>query len=180
MTISAYDLKDATQQVRQMDLHALGVLFDHYYPQIYRYVCFRLGESDATNELIDLVFQEIIVGLQKQRLPEDDLSPWIFKTAARLVDGRQRSHQGQKNASPGFPSTSSAESDHDEFSWLGKLTRKCLDQLPPLQQHLVALRFSQSLSLEEIAQITGKTINELRLMQTEALTSLRLYLEEEA
>ena len=55
--------------------------------------------------------------------------------------------------------------------------REAFDQLTSDQQHVLALRFGQELSLEETARIVGKTITAVKALQFRALASLRRLLE---
>jgi RNA polymerase sigma-70 factor (ECF subfamily) len=45
--------------------------------------------------------------------------------------------------------------------------------LTPEQQHVLALRFSQELSLEETAAVMGKNVNAVKVLQFRAVQALR-------
>ena len=51
--------------------------------------------------------------------------------------------------------------------------REAIRQLTPEQQHVLALRFSQELSLEETAAVMGKTITAVKVLQFRAVQALR-------
>jgi RNA polymerase sigma-70 factor (ECF subfamily) len=57
--------------------------------------------------------------------------------------------------------------------------RKALLRLPPDQQQVIALRFLDELSHDEVAVILEKTVDATRALQYRALTTLRHLLREE-
>lgn len=187
MTLPDPEIQEVIDQARQLDLYALGQLFDIAYPAVYRYVSFRLGEGAETDQVVDNVFNDLLIGFsaagsaaakgRRKGRPAADLFPWLFKTAGDLVDSRISAQKGHKTAAAS--NRTADPGGHDEKAWLGRLARKCLSQLPIDQQRLIALRFSQASSLEEVARISGNNFVDLRLSQMEALTSLRKLLEEE-
>jgi len=59
----------------------------------------------------------------------------------------------------------------EEIRWA--MVRLTIDQ-----QHVLALRFSQDLSLEETATIVGKSINAVKVLQFRALAAMRRLLDE--
>ena len=46
------------------------------------------------------------------------------------------------------------------------------------QQHVILLRFVEGFSLQEIAEITGKEINNVKVIQNRAMAKLRSALKE--
>ena len=53
-----------------------------------------------------------------------------------------------------------------------------MSRLTPDQQHVLALRFSQDLSLEETASMVGKSVNAVKVLQFRALAAMRRLLDE--
>jgi RNA polymerase sigma-70 factor, ECF subfamily len=182
LPLSDHDLVDITLRARQFDIVALGQLYDHYYPQIFRYAIFRLGDEQTCREIIAQVFSRFIVTLKKRQKSIDEASGWLFETTRHLVDD----HLSQKSRNPAQimtmespPVTSDPESINGEIIWLRRLVCKSLQLLIPEQQHLLALRFAGSCSPDETARMMGININDVKTIQFEALLSLRRLLEHE-
>jgi RNA polymerase sigma-70 factor, ECF subfamily len=183
LALSDLDLADAISQARQLDTLALGKIYDHYYPQIYRYTVFRLGDEQASQEVIAQVFDRFIEILQKRRKSIDDLPGWLHEATRQLVDD----HLNLTNKNPDQKQKGDntlAQPDHEpvdnEITWLRHLVSKSLQRLLPDQQHLLALRFAESCSPEETARLMGININDVKFIQFDALLSLRRLLEQEA
>jgi len=63
-------------------------------------------------------------------------------------------------------------------SFTNEEVKEALLESTESQQNVLALWFSQELSLEETAQIMGKNINAIKVLQFRALNSLRKVLNE--
>ena len=62
--------------------------------------------------------------------------------------------------------------DQVHLSQLGPMLKQVLLQLTEEQQHVIALRFGQGLSLAETAQLLGKSVGAIKALQHRALASL--------
>ena len=56
--------------------------------------------------------------------------------------------------------------------------RKALGQLTAEQQHVLSLRFTEDRSLEETAEIIGKSITAVKALQFRAVAALRRMLDQ--
>jgi RNA polymerase sigma-70 factor, ECF subfamily len=183
LALSDLDLADAVLKARQFDIAALGQIYDHYYPQIYRYVIFRLGDEQASREIIAQVFGRFLETLKKQRKSTDMLHAWLLEEARQLVEdhlpqaARNPIQRLEGNQSPPLGDHESLDGD---MIWLRNLVCKSLQLLIPEQQHVLAIRFSEPCSPDETARIMGININDVKTIQFEALLSLRRLLEQEA
>ena len=86
---------DLLEGARRLDRNALEALHDRYYPQVYRYVYFRLGEAQSSAQVAAQVFTRLLAALGKKRGPKTNLEAWLFAQAARLVDDQLHAHTGQ-------------------------------------------------------------------------------------
>jgi RNA polymerase sigma-70 factor (ECF subfamily) len=169
---------DVIQQARQLDLTALGQIYDYFFSKLYRYCCFRLGSSDIADEACSEIFSLLLETLHLKPDSIDDLETWLFDTASAVVDSILM-------AQPELISTNSLiQNDQakpkDDIAWLENLVRSSLNRLVPEQQHLLALRFAGPCSTEETARLMDRNIPEVRSLQSDALSILRRFLEEGA
>lgn len=181
MALSEFNLQEILEQARLLDPYALGLLHEHYFPQVYRYVRFRVGDDHACEQICDDVFQQLLPMLVKGRHATNNIPAWLFNTSAREVEDHLRRNAGQKghNSTAAISTESKAKlPNENEIAWLGDLTRRALEKLPARQQHILALRFSSDRSLDEIAAITEATIPEVIFLQFDGLTTIRRLLEE--
>lgn len=152
--MAIYD--DSLDRLRLLEPYALGEMHDRLYPEIYRYVGFRLGTSAAAEEIASTVFSTLLDALRHQRGPKVNLRGWLFQIAEKIVNQEVRRGLWRNQVDAGV----------DKVFW------SAFHSLSLEQQHLLTLRFMQDWSLEEIAFITVKPLNTLRKIQFRALVAL--------
>jgi RNA polymerase sigma-70 factor, ECF subfamily len=171
------------QSARTMDGQALAEVHDRYYPAVRRYVGYRLGDPEVVEDIVADTFLHLLDGLQKRGGQIRDLRAYLLGTAANLVNDhlRRRYRRGEQNlaeeheeiAGDGSPEQDSTEHSHQQA------VRQALARLTADQQNVLALRFSQELSLDETAVVMGKSIGAVKVLQFRAIASLRRLLLDE-
>ena len=173
--------EDTLIQARRMDSAALARIHDRHYPEIYRYVRFRLEDEHVAEDITAEVFVRLIDALHKQRGPDLNLRGWLFGTASNLVNDHLRSRYAKKEErlDETFQMSPDAQPDKKfEETWRQEQVRKALGQLTAEQQHVLSLRFTEDRSLEETAEIIGKSITAVKALQFRAVAALRRMLDQ--
>ena len=164
---------------RQLDPHILAGIHDRYYPVVYRYVRYRLDDDQACEDIAAEVFLRLLDALHHQRGPNQNLQGWLLGTASHLVnDHFRRSYVRKVNSleDQDLISNASTEQSVDQ-AWQKREVREAIFRLTEDQRHVLALRFSEDRSLEETAELMGKTIGAVKTLQFRALASLRRIIE---
>lgn len=160
----------------QLDEQALAELHDLLYPQVYRYVCYRVDDPMLCEDIASEVFLRLLDVLQRKTSRIQSVRAWLLGTANHLVQDHYRKHYRRQvdnlDDHDKLPSTHSPEVEAD-LAFVRSEIRAALRTLTPDQQHVIALRFSQELSLEETAQIMGKSVNAVKVLQYRAIAALR-------
>jgi RNA polymerase sigma-70 factor (ECF subfamily) len=183
LKLSGDEFDEIFSRARRMDMFALGQIHDAFYPEIYRYVRYRLSDEQVCEDISAEVFLRLIDALHRQRGPSHNLRGWLYGTASNLVNDylRERYRRKVENLDDGFESQFVDERSPEsswEISAQKQAVREALQELTQDQQHVLALRFSEGRSIEETAQIIGKTITAVKALQFRALASLRRLLDE--
>lgn len=178
------DVDPLLHSARQLDGQALAEIHDRYYPIVLRYVGYRLGGLEVVEDITSDTFLHLLDALTKRGSQIRDLKAYLLGTAANLVNDhlRRRYRRGEQNLTEEHEEISgegSLEGDSDERTRQQAL-RQALKRLTPEQQHVLALRFSQDLSLEETARLMGKSVGAVKVLQFRAVASLRRLLDEES
>ena len=66
---------------RRLDRVVLSRVFDVFYPKLYAYIVFRIGEPELSSQITGQVFIELLEALSKRREPVNNLAGWLFQTA---------------------------------------------------------------------------------------------------
>lgn len=183
LAITGIDLDDTLERARRMDTNALAQIHDLFYPEVYRYVRFRLQHEQICEDISAEVFLRLLDSLNRRRGPDHNLRGWLLATASNLVNDHLRrrytrpvenfdEHEDHPDNAPRPESTV-------EHLWEQEKVRQAIYQLTPEQQHVLALRFTDDHSLDETAKIVGKSINAVKALQFRAIASLRRLLSDE-
>lgn len=163
---------DILARARRWDLDALGVLHERYYPEVYRYVFYRLGDEQVSEGVCAEVFVCLLSALPRRRGPARNLRGWLLKTAAGLVDVRLRDRTSLRDQYKRLvASRTESQPLEGESEAAVSQTRQMLRRLSLDQQHLLAVRFAQNRSLDETAAILEKPARKVKAAQFEALAA---------
>ena len=161
-------------RARRFERDALGQIHDEYYAPVFRYALFRTGDREVAEDITSEVFKRLLEGLRAGTGPTTTLAGWLFGVAARVVSDHFRGayrapHAELDEGLAAFDETPST------------LTVKALEReellqaiktLTEEQQHVIALRFGQGLSIERVARMLGKTEGAVKQLQARAVASL--------
>jgi RNA polymerase sigma-70 factor, ECF subfamily len=168
------------ERAYHLDEQSLAIIHDRFFPVVYRYVHYRLEDDQIVEDISSDVFLRLLDHLHKRKSDIRDLRAWLLGTASNLVNDHLR-HKYRKPlenladhetlATADDPQRSAEDNEHHH------IVRKAIQKLTSEQQHVLALRFSQELSIEETAQIMKKSTGAIKVLQFRALASLRKLLE---
>ncbi|MDD5369595.1 MAG: sigma-70 family RNA polymerase sigma factor [Anaerolineaceae bacterium] len=157
------------------DREAFGDLYERYLTRIYRYIYFRIANSDEAEDLTEVVFQKAWEALSGIRLEDFQFKAWIYRIAHNQVIDRYRTHRveislEQLNAvGDADQDPEAAQSTHE---WIGELRNSVLS-LEPIFQEVILYRFVLGYSHAETAEIMGKSVIYVRVLQHRALAKLK-------
>jgi RNA polymerase sigma-70 factor (ECF subfamily) len=164
------------ERVQQHDQKALAEVYDRYFDQIYRYLSYRLADSEVAADLVGDVFLALVNALKAGKPPRTSLSGWLY-TVARNLTADYIKQKGRTVALlEDFASNEPSLTEQVQLAQLGPMLRQAMRQLTEEQQHVITLRFGQGLSLAETATLMDKSVGAVKGLQHRALASLARYL----
>lgn len=167
--------------LRDLDPQTITKIHEIYFPQVYRYAYYRVGDETVCEDLSSETFMRLLEATHKGRGPKSSLRGWLMGTISNLVNDYYRQVYKKSNeplqddlrAQNSDPVSLSEERTRKEILLMG------LKELTTDQQHALALRFGSGCSLAETAEIMGKKSNAIKQLQFRALAALRKNLEGE-
>lgn len=170
--------QELLERARRFDLAALGTIYDHYSPALYRYAARLLGNADAAEECVAEVFSRFLHALKNGGGPREHLQAYLYRIAHNWITDQWR------RAPPvtALASDSSDESHADPEQTLGRAwdqarVRAALAQLTPEQRQVIVLKFVEEWDNAEIAAALNKPIGAIKSLQHRALAALRRALD---
>ncbi len=176
------DERGALDGLRQLDAQVIGAIYDRYFPEIYRYVRYRLCDEQLAEDLASDVFVRLLEAARARRGPETNLKAWLLATASHVVtDHFRRSYRRPtENLSEELLDQAARPDGEFDRRESQRSVGQAYSQLTPEQQNVLALRFGQGYSLEETALMLKKKINAVKALQFRALAALQRQLVEVA
>lgn len=189
----------AVDRARHGDQEALGLLYDHYLPRLYRYCLSRVGNETEAEDLAEDIFLKVmgaIDGFQWQPAGPDGqrgsnaerggggaipFGAWLFRIAHNHVVSYHR------RAATRGPVAELSETIHDGRRGPAELTETKLTveevfaavrDLPEAQREVILLRFASGLSVAETAATLGKHETNVKVLQHKGVQRLKRMLVE--
>lgn len=161
---------------RQGQETALMEIYASYFPPIYEYIRLRVNDRHEAEDLASEVFLKFVKALRGPNAPRHSLRGWLFKVARNVIATHHIKTQQQPEIE--LDEWFAAPSDNDpEVIFLRNLNTNAIHdamrRLTAEQQEVLVLRFGQQLSLEETADIMGKSVGAIKTMQFRAVESMR-------
>lgn len=168
-------------RLQRGDQDAVIEIYEQFFAPLYQYVRLKVGNRAAAQDIVSEVFVRLIESAGKPSAPRENLRAWLFTVARNEVYrlyGRPRplSLSDLEEWMPA-PPESNPEVRLGDMVHLERV-RHALRMLAADQQEVLILRFGQRLSLQETADLLGKSVSAVKSLQFRALDTLRSILLE--
>jgi len=158
-----------------MDRAVLAAIYDEYHQPLYRYVYRQVGEVETARDLTAEVFHRLLRTVQNGDSPEQHLAAWLYRTAYHIVVDyyRRQQHRQHLPLDEELVNASDDPVETTEHRLSAARVRAALRQLTPDQQQVIALKFLEGLSNQEVAALLDKPIGAVKSLQHRALAALQ-------
>jgi RNA polymerase sigma-70 factor (ECF subfamily) len=166
---------------------AISELYQRYIDKIGTYVKRRVGDEEITADLTAEVFMKMLEAIRSGKGWKSSFSGWLYRIAHnRVIDYYRRRDKQNK---VGLDLAENVGSEHIPYKEAlrnaqAQMIRQHLDQLTTEQAQVIALRFLEGYSINEVVEIlraNGKqaTIGSVKLLQNRGLKKLRRLMPDE-
>jgi RNA polymerase sigma-70 factor (ECF subfamily) len=151
--------------------HDFSKIYDEHIAKIYRFVYLKVGTQEIAEDLSSEVFTRAWASYGKIRNP----SAYLYQIARNVVADYYRKKGRTQVVSIEEVVIASSESLEEQASVKLDIenVKKALGKLSDDHQDLIIWRYIDELSISEIAQITGKTEDNVRVGIHRALQALK-------
>ena len=158
---------------------AFEVLYRDLSPAVTGYL--RLHGAAEPDNLASETFIGVFTGLAGFSGDEDALRAWVFTIAhRRLVDDwRRRSRRPQVTDDPGdLGVVVGGDAEDDALARVGAETvHRLCGGLPADQRSVLLLRILADLTVEQVAEVLGRSVGSVKALQRRGLRTLRAQLD---
>ncbi|MDE2311819.1 MAG: sigma-70 family RNA polymerase sigma factor [Patescibacteria group bacterium] len=176
------ELVDLVRRAQNGDEAAFGQIYDDFAPRIFRYVKLKIQHPPDAEDVLQEVFIKAYKGLGSLDMDKLNFSAWLYKVASNTINDHFRKKYRTPEVSVidekfDAPSDYSLEKDL-MTKWDWDAAKAAFLQLPPLYRQVLELRFEQQFTIDEVAEIIGKSNLSIRLIQHRALKKIRFILKD--
>ena len=161
--------------LRELNSQVIGAIYDKYFPEVFRYVRYRLNDEQVAEDIASDVFVRLLEASQKGRGPQTHLRAWLLGTASHIITDhlRRAYRRPTENITENTLDPLAVPAEEVDRRERHHSVRTAMQELTPEQQHVLALRFGEGYSLEETAAAMNKNVNAVKALQFRALNSLQ-------
>jgi RNA polymerase sigma-70 factor (ECF subfamily) len=185
--IEKFKNSQSLSRLKSHDKDAFVKAYDDNVSDIYRFVYFKVGSREEANDLTSTVFLKTWNYIQTNSLEDSKtLRALLYKVARTTIIDYYRESNGRINASLDdednkieiIDDSINLEEKIDESADL-RMIKNCLPLLKEEYREVIIMRFINDLTLEEIADISGKKKGNVRVLLHRALGALKELVAEE-
>lgn len=158
---------------RNLDPEALAAIFDLFSPALYKFVLRFVHDPSMSDLIVADIFAGLVEEFAAGKGPRGNLRCYLFRAAyQQVVDRRLPSLQvvflPRQNDPPEIAPLQAEEQVH-----LQTLLSVINSELNEDQRLVIVLRFLEGFSLKETTDILGKSISNIKIIQSRGFIRLR-------
>lgn len=175
-------LRTLVKKASRGDEDAAALLFDEYYPRVYKYAAARLGSGPSAEDAASETFAKVVRELGRFKWRGAGFEGWLFRIARNVIVDMQRRTGRETLTEEMFEPSETSQEGLPETALVNVESatelRALLDRLPPEQREVLLLRFGAGLDTNETGRAMDRNANAVRQLQLRALRNVRAMLPE--
>ncbi|HRI35520.1 MAG TPA: sigma-70 family RNA polymerase sigma factor [bacterium] len=167
---------EAVRAFHSGDTEAFGIIYDAFVDSIYRFCRYRVDDPERAEDLTSEVFFKALRSFSSfSGDTEDAVKYWLYRIARTTIIDAYRTDHPSDSIDETFEraddsvDVSGAVADRD----LVAQVRTLVDELPEDARTILILRIWEGLSFTEIAEITGKSVDNCKQIASRNLRKIR-------
>ncbi len=163
------------------DRDACGALYDRHVVRVYRHIYYMVGNPTEAEDLTAQAFLQAWLAVDRYQMRGAPFASWLLRIAHNLGVSYLRS----RKESAQLPETlvdHTRQRNPEEVlqqKMEGERVRQAILKLRDEQRQVIMLRFVEDLDYREVAEILGKSVAAVRVIQHRALNALRKQMQRE-
>jgi RNA polymerase sigma-70 factor, ECF subfamily len=172
------ELANLLRAARNLDKNALTTIFDMYSPALYKFVSRLVHDPVLSDQIVANVFVKFLEELGAGEGPRTNIRSYLYQVAYRLVLERFREshpHSSLEVAVRSYQKDKAAPAQprSEDRAIMETLLSTMNTELSEDQRIVVILRFLEDFSLKETAEIIGKDVNNVKVIQNRGIAKLK-------
>ncbi|MBN2401146.1 MAG: sigma-70 family RNA polymerase sigma factor [Spirochaetes bacterium] len=153
----------------------IAEIYELYSKELYIYINRYTRSSEASEDILQDTFHNLIIYSKKHTIDKDRVRAFLYRTAHNLcINYRKKESRISFTEPKGSEqiSGSSSVSDQIESGELEVKIYELLEEMDPLTKSIFIMKKENNMSIDEIAENTGKSTRTVRRRMQKALSYL--------
>lgn len=167
--------RELVERATRRDTEAFGQLYDIHIARVYRHVYYMVGSAAEAEDLAAQAFLQAWTAIERYQIRGAPFVSWVMRIAHNLGVSHLRSRKPGAELPETLVDRSRDGNPEDVLQRHaeGDRVREAILQLRDEHRRVIILRFVQDLDYREVAEIVGKSVPAVRVIQHRALNALR-------
>lgn len=155
---------------------ALVEIFDNYSSPLYNYALRLSRDPVEADQIVGDVFAKLLDQLSDGNGPSTNLRAYLYQMTFHLIVDKSRLSRREaplEMVEFSAGNTRTLESSLENHLLLDTLLVAIRNDLTEDQRHVIILRFLEGFNLQQTAEIIGKKVQNVRVIQNRGITKLR-------
>jgi len=159
----------------QKDQEAFGELYDRHVVRVYRHIYYMVGNAAEAEDLTAQTFLRAWEAIERYQVRGAPFVSWLLRIAHNLGVSHLRSKRESSQLHDGIVDEKMRRDPESAYQQTAEeeLVREAILKLREEQRQVIILRFIEDLDYREVAEIIGKSVAAIRVIQHRALNALR-------
>lgn len=163
------------KQAQSGDTTALTVLYEHYRPDVYQYLYYRMGRPQLAEDLTTEVFIRVIEHLPRYQQRRVAFRAWLLQIARNLAIDHMRKMNVRDHIDldDEMPADVDGPETAVDLTLTGDHLKNALRRLTADQCDVIVLRFVAEMPINEVARMLNKSESAIKALQARGLEALQ-------
>lgn len=152
-------------------------IFDHFWPRIYKYIRYRIGNQDEAEDLTSRVFEQVLANIGRYNPERAPFSRWIFTIAHNTLTDYLRRRGRHREVSfdllGELACTGIGPADELIQKEMREELLRAMSRLSDRERDILGLKFAAGLTNNAISEMTELTASNVAIIIFRALKRLR-------
>jgi RNA polymerase sigma-70 factor (ECF subfamily) len=170
------------ERARKRDMQAIGALYEHFSPEVFRYLYRQTGDRELTADLTGQVFVRVIEAIDGGHAWRQSFPGWLHRIAQNLLIDHVRATRRRPQCALSEEIATTGENGMDEEVDRQLVAREiwqAVGELKPEHAQVLFLRFAGDLSHAEVGRRFGMSEVAVKVTQHRAIRNLRTRLADQ-
>lgn len=166
------------EKIQSGDRDAFGLFYDAYVDKIYRYIYFKVQPEDV-EDLTEMAFLKVWDNIALYKKGTAPFTSWVFRIVHNMIVDyyRLKRRVFDLNDDTADDRLDANPKELTEQNLTQMQVRLALNQLRPIYQQILIMKFITGLSNDEIAAALQRRSSAIRVLQFRALKALKKVLK---